>query len=183
MRQIDQTMQRRIMRFLDGELPAEEREQLERDLLKDPAARQWMDEVARVDADSAGALQAMVAGTSAPRASRWGFAAAAVAAGLVALLAIGFAVRQAGMPTEDGSPVAQVQQDPPDSDDPAAELQPPADAVYHHDGWSADADPPEVGDRRVNRRFMGVYDEQQQKIYLLQVDRGRTMIQPAGCDL
>ncbi len=57
-RRLDEELERRIVRQLDGELSGPEREQLARELLRDPKARRRMEEYAAADSRAAEALRA-----------------------------------------------------------------------------------------------------------------------------
>jgi len=90
----------RIVRALDGELSASERAELDRELLRNPAARRLMDQYRRIDGQAAAALRtalgsdANVLGTASParpprRATRWRWGSISLVAAAVLLLAVG----------------------------------------------------------------------------------------------
>jgi len=171
----------KIARLLDGELSADERAELERELLLDPAAHAMLRDATALDEQCRDALDAVLAGGVAPARPTWRAlpavgAAAAAAAVLAVVLWSAFHDRP-GRAVPDPAPEVAVDPHPPtpgtartvklvsDEFDPA----PPA----------ARGTPV----RRVDRFPVGLFDAESGRFRVIQVERERTQIQQAWLDL
>lgn len=177
-------LEARIVRYLDGELSAQEQADLRRELLLNPAARELMEDYAEIDSLTAGALGAVVDRPAGdvkppqPSSQPWvvriagGFLAAAAAVLLLILPPGPFRPRR---PSIKDTP-AQVARRPVGSQ--AAAGAGGLEAVGPRLRQGAPIlDAPRQGWRRLDRSYLGVYDEQEQRLYLFRVDRERTNVQ------
>lgn len=183
-------LEARIVRCLDGELSEQERADLQRELLRNPAARRLMADSAEIDSLAAEALAAVVdrsGGDVRPRqASReaWvvrvagGFLAAAAAVLLFILPPGPFRPRR---PSVKDTParVARGPEAPVASagSQAAAGQDQPAAAGPHLPRRVRVPDGLRRGRRDLDRSYLGVYDEQEQRLYLFRMDRERTNVQ------
>jgi len=217
-RRAGEELERRIVRWLDGELSAAEREQLTRELLRDPEARRRMEEYAAADERAAEALRAAFTHTGPAGLRNWEspgrnargtgrrWAVRAAAAVLVAA-AGGYLAYLLAPGGEDGpkpGPPGVAQQDRPALDPPPAVEQLIWQVWHPPSGDSlggahpARLTSPAAGDvsvplpaiqgprrtrRAVDRHLFGVYDDSDNTVYLLGVDRVRKTVHAVGKDL
>ncbi len=182
MNEVDERTERLIVRQLDGELTPSEQDELNQILLRSAAARRMLSDYQQNDrlaSDVIGtvaegrwpsAAEPIRAGRSSAR-WVWGTLAAglAAAAAIVIVLSLPRAVEPVG---------------PAD-----APLQPGAVAEAHRSGVPADTlvytstDLPHHGERWVNRDYIGVLDESKDLLFIVEVDRTRTIRMPVAGDL
>jgi len=181
---MNENLERRVNRLLDGELTDEQRADLQRELLRDPAAHRLMAQYARQDdlcrraLDSAlgagaRARSTFAAGAKA-RPARWLASAAAAAV----LLAVGlWFAHHAGPADNPPRPRAAGGVDP----GPATT---PRDVLGIDDWVPVRApDTPMQRIRTFDRFPVTVYDKQRNELRIFYVDRGRARICSASKDL
>ena len=205
-------LERRIVRALDGELSASQRADLDRELLRNPEARSLMEAYRQIDRQTASALRAAFGPrgaalsvgatarpTSPPGTLRWmpiGLAAAAMA-----LLAVGVGMLIYGAPWQPGGaapgpgPLAVGREGAGAAETSPAvavargarlgshDAGPDVPLMYDMADPSPMFDAPRRGDRIIDRRFFGVFDESKRELYLIEVDRVRTRIDTVSLDL
>jgi len=166
-----------INRRLDGELSEQESLELDKLLIRDPAARALMEEYARIDAEAGRALQTVVIAPAstvqAEQVSAWASArphwwqsfglVAAVAAAIT--LGVLLSQRAGGLRGGEISP------------SPVAE-RPSAPGPQSENLWT-------VGERsrppvNIERDVIGVWDRQSGSLYLLEADRAQSPIEPVN---
>ncbi|MCK6455784.1 MAG: hypothetical protein L6Q92_04560 [Phycisphaerae bacterium] len=188
MTHIDEPLERLINRSLDGELTSEEREQLDRALGDNPAARQLLADYQSIDARAQDALRGVFVSTR-PAVVSWRpsrgmrLAAAmgvlAAAAGLV--LMVGPRLIDAERSAGPLSPPS-VRSDPSEPPllarvDPAPFANEPSSGdVLLADHIEESPPIPRTRDRRMTRDWLGVMDESGDRIYLLEMDHRRTRV-------
>lgn len=172
----------KINRLLDGELSQADRAELERQLLRDPAAHAMLRTCTALDEQCRDALDAAL-GQPIPTAARqagrrralW---AASAAAAAVLLAAVLWSVFSGPSPSpEPGPDVANIPDNPDPSSLPTIELM--LDQF--------DPDPPSGRPvrpvRRVDRFPVGVFDAEAGQLRIFHVDREHSRIQPVWDDL
>lgn len=180
---IEPELEARIVASLDGRLSSAQQAELDRHILREPAARAVMERYRDVDRRAAAALDAAVGGMhlavgargeSAARWLRGGLMAAAAA-----LLGVGLWVALQPGWTD---PSRRVTVSDPTTRPPSRGLKiaaPKAATVWVHD--TAEAAPmidvPRRGDRVIDRQYFGAFDEDKREFYLWQVDRVRTRVE------
>jgi len=182
MNDVDERTERLIVRQLDGELTPSEQDELNQILLRSAAARRMLNDYQQNDRLATDVIGAVAEGrwpsAAEPiRAGRssvrwiWGTLAAGLAAAAAIVIALSLPrtvepVGQAGALSQPG-PVAEA--DRPDF--PADQLIYTSTEVPHH------------GERWVNRNYIGVLDESKDLLFIMEVDRTRTIRMPVAGDL
>jgi len=191
MSEINEQLERLIVRRLDGELSADEELALERELIKNPEARRLADDYARLDMVAGAALQdalfhgrsaasrpLVAAGSSRPRhwTRGWLFIPGAIAAALLAMV-----VPFPGATPSRIEPTKLVSNTPSSAPRPQANKQLPQIAPADSDGvmrnvsnsaWLAPRTRRDTG-----REMIGVQGDDG-NIYWLEISRTRTVRQP-----
>lgn len=167
----------KVNRLLDGELPRDERTELERQLLRNPDAQAMLRDYKAADERCRDAIDRALAsrrGDPSDGRSLWWPAAAAAAAAAV----LGVVLWSAFQSTPDGPArhVVKKQQDPVPRPPAAVEL-----TTDQFDPTPAAA--PATGVRRVDRFPVGLFDAKSGQFRIIQVDREQTQTQPVWLDL
>lgn len=208
--EIDAELERKIVRSLDGELDAAEQAELDRELLRNSQARRVMEAHAANDALAAEAIRGLLArnegaGTvtaqqdfrAAPRAaaglrtSRARRGALAAAAAILAALGVWTTCRLAFWqkgPAPDVVTVGGYEELPGLANtQPGSHSRPsgPAERLMLFDMPERLPllEGPHRGERIIDRRFFGIFDEEENKLYLLQLDRVQTKVRAVAADL
>ena len=205
---IDEELERRIVRSLDGQLSPAEQSELDRELLRNPRARRLMAEYAETDELAAEALDRALAPPDAAAAPTgalthgrrrvdWRIAAGVAAAAAVALAAgIWSAVHFSGGQAPRGPGITAVGET---ASSPAAGAIVPV-GLSGGASWPMPLHParrqpvdapvirpfiesPRTGARLIDREFYTFFDEVEKKAYLFQLDRIRTIMQSLERDL
>ncbi|MFH0983188.1 MAG: hypothetical protein V2A79_16840 [Planctomycetota bacterium] len=191
MTELDEHLERQISRALDGELSADERAALDRELLRDSAARRLMERSEQLDALAGEALRSLCSeqpsltvalsemfqrpqGRGYPRA--WWLLPAAVAAAILAMVSVFSPVsRRGSSPTGphettwvDGGQLPRAQ--------PPSVLTAPRRAMPNG-GMIPVGQRPTWTDRAIDRGVYGVRGSDG-NIYLIEIHRTRTLEQP-----
>ena len=182
MNDVDERIERLIVRQLDGELTPAEQEELNQVLLRSAEARRMLSEYGENDQRAGGLIGAVAEGRwpaeaspmpeARPRRVRfWG----TMVTGLAAAAVIAFVVTS---PRQTDAPGTGTEFPPIPS---AAPVAPPnvgaGDLVY------TSGDVPHRGERWVDRDYIGVFDESRNTLYMIEVDRTRTVRVPVTGDL
>lgn len=180
---MDDRTEHLITRRLDGEITEDESLELDKQLIRSPEARTYLNEQERIDALAGEALRAALApgNTEAPATSeptawpakvspwrRYLQPAAAVAAAIT--LAVLAATIPSGKPRTTGTKLPVAMSNP--SEPGLTQLSVPTVPVADDD-W---ADLPRSG----QHRLIGVYDEGTQSLYLLEMNRRPDVATPAA---
>jgi hypothetical protein len=182
MRETDERTERLIGRHLDGELTADERHELNRELLRSAAARRMLSDYEaneRLAAEVIGAAANGCWTVSGPlgghRHGRRIVIGGAVLGGLAAAAVVMMAV---GLPWQLGRPTVQTRVNPI-----ASTADSPYPVVVSDDLVYTSTDLPHHGERRTHRDYVGVYDEAQGTLYMMELNRTRTVRVPVAGDL
>ncbi len=169
----------KITRLLDGELPADERSELEREVLRAPEAHALLRDTRAVDELCRAALDEALAPrrAAAPSRWRWAWPAAVAAAAAVAIVAV---VLSSAFQDRPDTPPREIAKTPPTPPSSA-----PATVELVADEFDP-APPPETfvrPVRRVDRIPVGLFDAESGQFRVIQVDREQTQMQPVWLDL
>ena len=176
--EVDEQTERLIVRHLDGELTGSEQDELNQILLRSAAARRMLSEYQENDRLAADVVGAVADGRWSAevepdpsarrrRVTRW----RAWTAGLAAAAAIAIVVSWPQQPDSlDRVPTPPV-------------ARPDRVAVPTDNLVFTGTELPHRGERRINRDYLGVFDESGQSLLLLEVDRTRTVRIPLAGDL
>lgn len=175
----------KITRLLDGELSSDERAELERELLLDPAAHAMLRDATALDERCRDALDAALAGGGGAtvlarrRALRTvGAVAAAAAAAVLAVVLWSVFHDRPGPAVPGPAPEVAVDPHPPT---------PTTGRTVELVSDEFDPTPPPAARvtpvRRVDRFPVGLFDAESGQFRVIQVERERTQIQPAWLDL
>jgi len=169
--QIDEHLERLMVRGLDGELDDADRAELDAALAGSPAARTLMDEYRRADRLAAEALHRVVAAApdapmALPRTRPWWLRRRVPLAAAVAICVAGGLIARHAMRQPTGAHVRAT--------DPVA-ARPPA-AVAALTGTAELTDRVRVGRRTVDRDLLGIYDEANDTFYMLERRRSRSTV-------
>ncbi len=197
-------LERQICLLLDGELPADEQVELTRELLRNPTARQLHDEYAELDEQAAGAMQWLLEQPARPtcdlpRKCRIDWAGKvtsgwAVAAAVLLMVAIWTVVELTAKPQSHSAPVTGGLAVGGGGSIGSRE----AVAIDMEFGWYEAAASVQTADyqeprplietpahqqRQTHRRSLGIYDEENERLYLLELERQITERQALGEEL
>ncbi len=182
MSDVDERIERLIVRQLDGEITPDEQEELNQVLLRSADARRMLSEYRENDQRAGEVIGAVAEGrwpAESPRSPRrrarrirfW----PAMATGLAAAAVIALVVTS---PRQTDAPTTGTEFPPIPSLAPVA---PPN--VETGDLLYTSGEVPHHGERWVDRDYIGVFDESRDTLYMIEVDRTRTVRVPVTGDL
>jgi hypothetical protein len=170
-----------IVRYVDGELdPAAEASFAER-LLADAEARELLDEVRSADRLAGDAVRRVLAGGGAGRAAvgrRRGWLRVALPVAACLLVAAGVAWVLRGEPEDDASYVEK-----PQTPSAVVAATPAAPMQLDRSEALPPIDVPYNSQNRAETKFYRVFDQDDNEIYLMQVDRESALLEPIATDL